>query len=105
MAMLIKEGHEVPKDVLDQMGISVADRSRHVVVEKLLSRFVSSKSFAFYFVCCLERNCSSVIVLNNAKHVVCCKNNADRYVHTSVCVFACSSLLSVCSCHLLLQIQ
>nr|XP_055045216.1 protein sel-1 homolog 3 isoform X1 [Misgurnus anguillicaudatus] len=38
MAMLIEEGHDVSKDVLDQMGISVADRSRHVVVEKLLSR-------------------------------------------------------------------
>lgn len=38
LAMLIEEGYDVPKNILDQMEISVEDRNRPDVVRKLLSR-------------------------------------------------------------------
>ncbi|KAA0706751.1 Protein sel-1 -like protein 3 [Triplophysa tibetana] len=38
LVMLIEEGHDFPKNILDQMKISVEDRSSHAVVRKLLSR-------------------------------------------------------------------
>ncbi|KAI7799767.1 putative protein sel-1-like protein 3-like [Triplophysa rosa] len=38
LVMLIEEGHDVPKNILDQMEISLEDRSSHALFRKLLSR-------------------------------------------------------------------
>lgn len=88
--MLIEEGHDVPRNILDQMEISVEDRNRHAVVWKLLSRSVClvlnllDHLLVSLFVA-WKRNCSSVFALNNAKHVS--VNNAKQCMWT---VFVCA---------------